>query len=221
MRASVRHPLEEIQLADLIASSGDLADSRNLLQPAPESVFDPTFVLPPHTASDFVTADYRWTDTAGTSSGNTTLALGATGGVVTWSVAGAGLSNQAGGSFFTGSTVDMGSFIQTLRQHFGARVQYQNSESRPIGGKYRYRGTTFGIDGGEMSMWIGIVNEEVPLSDHYHFMIASKETRLSEPVPQPRATADWKWAHWSGLGRVVRPLSPEQYEELLGRLLLP
>ena len=70
-------------------------------------------------------------------------------------------------------------------------------------------------------MWIGIVNEEVPLSDHYHFMIASKETRLSEPVPQPRATADWKWAHWSGHGRVVRPLSPEQYEELLGRLLLP
>jgi hypothetical protein len=133
MRASVRHPLEEIQLADLIASSGDLADSQDQLQPAPESVFDPTFVLPPHTASDFVTADYRWTDTAGTSSGNTTLALGATGGVVTWSVAGAGLSNQAGGSFFTGSTVDMGSFLPfdyqaVLRQAFDAWAAAANIE---------------------------------------------------------------------------------------------
>jgi len=108
-----------------------------------------------------------------------------------------------------------------LRHRFGARVRYQNSESRPIGGKFRYRGTTFGIDDGEMSLWIGIVNEELPLSDHYHLMIASKDARISEPVPQPRATADWKWPHWSGLGRVVRPVSPEQYDELLGRVLLP
>lgn len=107
-----------------------------------------------------------------------------------------------------------------LRHHFGARVQYQNSESRPIGGKYRYRGTTFGLDGGEMNLWIGLVNEEVPLSDHYHFMIASKELHLGEAVPQPRATADWKWPHWSGLGRIVRPLEPEQYETLLDRILL-
>lgn len=107
-----------------------------------------------------------------------------------------------------------------LRRAYGSRVRYQNSESRPLGGKFRYRGTTFALDGGEMANWIGLVNEELPLSEHYHLMLASKAFRVSEPVPQPRATGDWKWPHWTGMGRVVRPVTPEAYEELLGRLLL-
>ena len=55
-----------------------------------------------------------------------------------------------------------------------------------------------------MTYWIGIVNEAIPLSEHYHLMLASKETAIAELVEQPRATGDWKWAHWTGAGRVVR-----------------
>lgn len=105
-----------------------------------------------------------------------------------------------------------------LRRKFGERASYVNSASRPVGGKYRYLGTTFGLDDGEMRYWVGIVNEQVPLSDHYHLMLASKEAPVSEPSEHPRATGDWKWGHWTGLGRVVRPIEAEQVEELLGRL---
>lgn len=105
-----------------------------------------------------------------------------------------------------------------LRKRFGASVRYVNSASRPIGGKYRYLGTTFALDGGEMAFWIGLVNETVPLSEHYHLMLASKSRPLQQPAGQPRATGDWKWASWSGRGRVVRPITMEAYQELLARL---
>lgn len=105
-----------------------------------------------------------------------------------------------------------------VRKTFGERASYVNSASRPVGGKYRYLGTTFGLDGGEMQYWVGIVNEQVPLSDHYHLMLASKEAPVNQPSEHPRATGDWKWANWTGLGRVVRPIEAEQMEELLGRL---
>lgn len=106
-----------------------------------------------------------------------------------------------------------------VRRKFGDRAVYQNSASRPLGGKYRYLGTTFALDGGPMQYWVGIVNEQVPLSEHYHLMLASKTTGLREPVAQPRATGDWKeWPHWTGLGRVVRPISMENYQQLLKRL---
>src|SRR5438128_1546340 len=82
-----------------------------------------------------------------------------------------------------------------IRQTFGERAHYINSESRPVGGRYRYRGTTFGLDGGEMSYWVGLVNEELPLSEHYHLMLASRDERVADPSEPPRATADWKWAH--------------------------
>jgi hypothetical protein len=109
-----------------------------------------------------------------------------------------------------------------VRKVFGDRAVYQNSASRPLGGKYRYLGTTFALDGGPMEYWIGIVNEQVPLSEHYHLMLASKSAALREPVAQPRATGDWKeWPHWTGLGRVVRPVSIENYERLLTRMELP
>lgn len=108
-----------------------------------------------------------------------------------------------------------------LRRRFGERAQYVNSASRPVGGRYRYLGTTFALDGGDMQYWAGIVNETVPLGDHFHLMLASKETALESPVEQPRATGDWKWASWTGAGRVVRPITPEQYDELLARLPLP
>jgi hypothetical protein len=107
---------------------------------------------------------------------------------------------------------------RTVRRRFGQRARYVNSASRPLDGRYRYLGTTFGLDGGEMEHWIGIVNETVPLGDHYHVMLASKESAVAQPSDQPRATGDWKWAHWTGMGRVVRPITPDLYDELLARL---
>lgn len=106
----------------------------------------------------------------------------------------------------------------TLRRRFGERTPYVNSASRPMGGRYRYLGTTFAVSGGEMSYWIGLVNEELPLSEHYHLMLASKTAPLAKPMQHPRATGDWKWLYWTGLGRVVRPITPETYDELLGRI---
>jgi hypothetical protein len=107
-----------------------------------------------------------------------------------------------------------------VRRRFGAGVRYVNSASRPMSGRYRYLGTTFGFEGGEMEFWIGLVNEALPLSEHYHLMLASKEMPVEEPREHPRATGDWKWNHWTGVGRVVRPLTAETYDELLSRLPL-
>lgn len=108
-----------------------------------------------------------------------------------------------------------------VRKTYGERATYQNSASRPLAGKYRYLGTTFGVDGGPMQYWIGIVNETVPLGEHYHLMLASKEPGLLETTAQPRATGDWKeWPYWTGLGRVVRPVTVANYERLLSRLSL-
>ncbi len=105
-----------------------------------------------------------------------------------------------------------------VRRRFGSNVRYVNSASRPMGGRYRYMGTTFGFDGGDMEFWIGIVNEALPLTEHYHLMLASKEAPVAEPKEHPRATGDWKWNHWTGAGRVVRPLTVEAYDDLLSRL---
>jgi hypothetical protein len=49
-------------------------------------------------------------------------------------------------------------------------------------------------------------------------MLASRDHPLAEPAEPPRATADWKWPYWTGLGRVVRPLDAEAYDELLRRV---
>jgi len=106
-----------------------------------------------------------------------------------------------------------------LREMFGGRVLYQSSASPPLRGRYRYMGTTFSLDGGSMDYWVGLVNEGIPLSEHYHLMLASKHKPVRQPVEQPRATGDWKWAHWTGLGRVVRPLGSDGYGELLARLI--
>ncbi|HEY5477643.1 MAG TPA: hypothetical protein VIK11_13115, partial [Tepidiformaceae bacterium] len=105
-----------------------------------------------------------------------------------------------------------------VRRRFGERTPYVNSASRPMGGRYRYLGTTFAAGDGEMAYWIGLVNEELPLSEHYHLMLASKTAPLGKPMQHPRATGDWKWLYWTGLGRVVRPITPETYDELLGRI---
>ncbi len=105
-----------------------------------------------------------------------------------------------------------------LRRRFGKNVRYVNSASRPTNGRYRYLGTTFAPGGSDMSYWVGIVNEAVPLTEHYHLMLASKEAPVAEPAQHPRATGDWKWSHWTGAGRVVRPITAEAYEELLDRL---
>jgi len=105
-----------------------------------------------------------------------------------------------------------------IRRQFGPQMHYTNSASRPLHGHFRYLGTTFAPDGGDMNYWIGIVNETVPLGEHYHLMLASKERKVLFPVDQPRATGDWKWANWTGMGRVVRPITPEMYEGLLERM---
>ena len=105
-----------------------------------------------------------------------------------------------------------------IRRHYGARATYVNSASRPINGRYRYLGTTFSLDDGDMQYWIGLVNEQLPLGDHYHLMLASKERELDQATDQPRATGDWKWTWWTGAGRVVRPVTAELYDNLLDRL---
>ena len=105
-----------------------------------------------------------------------------------------------------------------LRERFGNRVRYENSSSTPVQGRYRYLGTTFAPEGGELHYWIGLVNESLPLSEHYHLMLASKIAPLQEPAGQPRATGNWRWEHWSGMGRVVRPLGLREYGPLLGRM---
>ena len=92
-----------------------------------------------------------------------------------------------------------------LRERFGGKVRYENSSSTPVQGRYRYLGTTFAPDAGELRYWIGLVNESLPLSEHYHLMLASKTAPLQESAGQPRATGNWRWEHWSGMGRVVRP----------------
>jgi hypothetical protein len=104
-----------------------------------------------------------------------------------------------------------------VRRFFGDEVRYVNSASRPLHGQFRYLGTTFAPNGGDMNYWIGVVNETIPLGEHYHLMLASKEKPLLFPVDQPRATGDWKWEHWTGMGRVVRPITPAMYEGLLER----
>ena len=105
-----------------------------------------------------------------------------------------------------------------LRERFGAGVRYENSSSTPVQGRFRYLGTTFAPDGGELRYWIGLVNESLPLSEHYHLMLASKAGPLVEPAGQPRATGNWRWEHWSGMGRVVRPVGLAEYGSLLGRM---
>ncbi len=105
-----------------------------------------------------------------------------------------------------------------VRRRFGEAARYVNSASRPTGGRYRYLGTTFSFDGDQMNYWIGLVNEAIPLSDHYYLMLASKQHPVARPVEHPRATAEWKWAHWTSHGRVVRPLTAELYDELLQRI---
>lgn len=106
----------------------------------------------------------------------------------------------------------------SVRRHFGESARYINSASRPMGGRYRYLGTTFSTGGLEMDNWIGIVNETIPLGEHYVLMLASKSRSLAPPAEHPRATAEWKWPYWTGAGRVVRPIEPDNLEGLLDRM---
>ncbi len=105
-----------------------------------------------------------------------------------------------------------------LRDRFGTNARYENSSSTPVQGRYRYLGTTFAPDGGDLRYWVGMVNESLPLSEHYHLMLASKTSSLEEPAGQPRATGNWRWEHWTGLGRVVRPVGSREYASLLQRM---
>ncbi len=60
-------------------------------------------------AADFVTTSNRWTDSSG-SSGGVTPVPGAPGGVVAWSLAGAGLAD-ATGVFYAGSSASLATFL--------------------------------------------------------------------------------------------------------------
>jgi len=75
------------------------------LDPNFESVWyspDPNFVPPVTEPEEFATSGGKW-GPSGT--------LGTAGGTVTWSIAGAGWTNQTGANFFTGSTVPLSSFL--------------------------------------------------------------------------------------------------------------
>lgn len=106
-----------------------------------------------------------------------------------------------------------------VRRHFGDDAPYANAAARPMGTRFRYLGTMFSTTpDGEMDHWIGMVNETVPLGEHYHLILASKTQMVAEPAPQPRALGDWKWTGWTGLGRIVRPVTPDDYDELVRRI---
>lgn len=106
-----------------------------------------------------------------------------------------------------------------VRRRFGEGARYANAASRPMGSRQRYIGTMFSTAADrEMDYWIGIVNETVPLGEHYQLILASKNDPLAEPGRQPRALGDWKWSGWTGLGRVVRPVTPQSYDGLLERI---
>ena len=82
--------------------------------------------------SDFVLGGTYWRDN-GTSSGGTGTATGISGGVVAWSVVGAGFTNATGSNFFSGQTVDMSSFLPfdyqaVLRQAFDTWAANANIE---------------------------------------------------------------------------------------------
>ena len=92
------------------------------------------FAIAPTTdqAADFAVTGARWTDN-GSASGGLTTALGASGGVVAWSIAGAGLTDNTGQTFFSGSTVSLGSFMSfdyqaVLRSAFDAWSTVANIE---------------------------------------------------------------------------------------------
>jgi Ca2+-binding RTX toxin-like protein len=72
---------------------------------AVESVWystDPNFIPPVTGPENFATTGGKW---------GTSGVLGTSGGTVTWSIVGAGLTNQTGSTFFTGSTVALSSFL--------------------------------------------------------------------------------------------------------------
>ena len=82
------------------------------------------FVIPP--------GGGRWTDT-GNSSGGFTTTLAASGGVVAWSLVGAGLTDQSGESLYSGSSVSLGNFLSfdftaVLRQAFDTWAAVANIE---------------------------------------------------------------------------------------------
>lgn len=106
-----------------------------------------------------------------------------------------------------------------VRRRFGEDAVYANAASPPTKGRHRYTGTMFAAgDSPGMDFWIGIVNETVPLGEHYHLMLAAKHAELPEQRVQPRALGDWSWRGWTGLGRVVRPITPADYDRLLARV---
>lgn len=102
------------------------------VEPAVAAATSPsTFSSPPGFA-EFVTTGGRWTD-AGNSSGGFTTALGGSGGVVAWSLTGAGLTDQTGSNSYSGLSVALGSFlgfdfVATLRAAFDAWSAAANIE---------------------------------------------------------------------------------------------
>jgi Ca2+-binding RTX toxin-like protein len=64
----------------------------------------------PGGTGSFIAGSRRWTDN-GSASGSTTTSMGGPGGVVAWSLAGAGLTDNSGGAFFDGLSVSLGSFM--------------------------------------------------------------------------------------------------------------
>jgi hypothetical protein len=104
-----------------------------------------------------------------------------------------------------------------IRRRFGDRAQVTSTASPPRGDRYRYFGTSFALDGRQATNWVGLVNETIPLGEHYDLMLASKDRDLREPSPRPRTTAEWKWPNWTTGGRVVRPIEADDLDRLLKR----
>ena len=91
--------------------------------------YDPTFALPElRLPENFVTSGGRWTD-----GGGYTTVLGGSGGTITWSLGGAGLTDVTGAGFYTGESVEMSTFLPfdfeaTLQRAFDAWSAYGDIE---------------------------------------------------------------------------------------------
>jgi Ca2+-binding RTX toxin-like protein len=71
---------------------------------------DFAIALPSDGPANFIVGDRGWTDN-GSSSGSSTASTGGPGGVIAWSLAGPGLTDNSSGRFFEGSSVSLGGFL--------------------------------------------------------------------------------------------------------------
>ncbi|MGD9857422.1 MAG: matrixin family metalloprotease, partial [Planctomycetaceae bacterium] len=158
-----------------------------------------------------VTTGGRWTDDGGIASGRFTSFLGGSGGVVAWSIAGAGLANQLNSSSlpnFT-TTEDLGTFLppgyeQILREAFDlwaavADIEFiQVADSGYAFGSVSYPTIRIGggyIDGGAYGSTWGYAFYPSSWGPGGDIVFDSSNTALSE--------TDFRWLALHEIGHAI------------------